>query len=56
LEKDWAFKKIPYAKKPKTQPVILSLEEVCSFIKSLINLNVAKNRDLGDALQSGCLI
>jgi len=38
LEKDWAFKKIPYAKKPKTQPVILSLEEVCSFIKTLINL------------------
>ena len=38
LEKDWAFKKIPYAKKPKTKPVILSLEEVCSFIKSLINL------------------
>jgi site-specific recombinase XerD len=38
LEKDWAFKKIPYAKKPKTKPVILSLEEVCSFIKTLINL------------------
>jgi integrase/recombinase XerD len=38
LEKDWAFKKIPYAQKPKKQPVILSLEEVCSFIKTLINL------------------
>jgi integrase/recombinase XerD len=38
LGKDWAFKKIPYARKPKTKPVILSLEEVCSFIKSLVNL------------------
>jgi integrase/recombinase XerD len=38
LEKGWAFKKIPYAKKPKTQPLILSLEEVCAFIKSMINL------------------
>jgi hypothetical protein len=38
LEKDWAFKKIPYAKRPQTKPVILSLEEVCSFIKGLINL------------------
>jgi integrase/recombinase XerD len=33
-----ALKKIPYAKKPKTKPVILSLEEVCSFIKTLVNL------------------
>lgn len=38
MEKDWAFKKIPYAKKPKTKPVILSLEEVCSFIKTFVNL------------------
>jgi integrase/recombinase XerD len=38
LEKDWAFKKIPYGQRPKTKPVILSLEEVCSFIKGLINL------------------
>jgi integrase/recombinase XerD len=38
LEKDWAFKKIPYAKKPKTKPVILSMEEVGSFILTLINL------------------
>lgn len=38
LEKDWALKKIPYGKKPKTQPVILSLEEICSFIKIFINL------------------
>jgi site-specific recombinase XerD len=38
LETDWAFKKIPYGKRPITEPVILNLDEVCSFIKTLINL------------------
>jgi integrase/recombinase XerD len=38
LKTDWAFGKIPYAKTPKKKPVILSLEEVCAFIKIFINL------------------
>jgi len=38
LGKNWAIKKIPYAKRPKQQPVILSMEEVCTFIKSFTNL------------------
>jgi integrase/recombinase XerD len=38
LKTDWAFEKIPYAKRPKKQPVILSLEEVCAFIKIFTNL------------------
>jgi integrase/recombinase XerD len=38
LKTDWAFEKIPYAKRPKKKPVILSLEEVCAFIKIFANL------------------
>ncbi|MBN2257511.1 MAG: tyrosine-type recombinase/integrase, partial [Anaerolineaceae bacterium] len=38
LEKDWAVQKIPYAKKPKTKPVILSMEEVCTFFEAFSNL------------------
>jgi integrase/recombinase XerD len=38
LKTDWAFEKIPYAKTPKKKPVILSLEEVCAFIKIFANL------------------
>jgi site-specific recombinase XerD len=38
LRADWAFEKIPYAKKPKKRPVILSLDEVCTFIQAIPNL------------------
>jgi site-specific recombinase XerD len=38
LGKDWAVEKIPYAKKPKRKPVILSLEEVCRFLEAFSNL------------------
>lgn len=38
LTRDWTLPKIPYAKKPKTKPVILSMEEVCTFLKALSNL------------------
>lgn len=38
LKTDWAFEKIPYAKRPRKKPVILSLEEVCAFIKIFTNL------------------
>jgi integrase/recombinase XerD len=38
LDKDWAFKKIPYAKRPRKKPVILSKEEVSAFIKAFVNL------------------
>jgi len=38
LTRDWAVQKIPYAKKPKTKPVILSLEEVCKFLEAFSNL------------------
>jgi len=38
LHIDWAFEKIPYAKKPRKRPVILSLDEVCSFIGAIPNL------------------
>jgi len=38
LARDWTLPKIPYAKKPKTKPVILSMEEVCTFLEALSNL------------------
>jgi site-specific recombinase XerD len=38
LHADWAFEKIPYAKKPRKRPVILSLDEVCAFIRAVPNL------------------
>lgn len=38
LAKDWAVQKIPYAKTPKTKPVILSMEEVCTFLEALCNI------------------
>jgi integrase/recombinase XerD len=38
LARDWTLPKIPYAKKPKTKPVILSMEEVCTFLKTFSNL------------------
>ena len=38
LHVDWAFEKIPYAKRPRKRPVILSLDEVCSFLGAIPNL------------------
>jgi integrase/recombinase XerD len=38
LAREWAVQKIPYAKKPKTKPVILSREEVCTFLEALSNI------------------
>jgi integrase/recombinase XerD len=38
LHVDWAFEKIPNAKKPRKRPVILSLDEVCRFIQCIPNL------------------
>ena len=38
LRADWAFERIPYAKKPRKRPVILSLDEVCAFIQAIPNL------------------
>jgi len=38
LRVEWAFECIPYAKKPKKRPVILSLDEVCTFIRAISNL------------------
>lgn len=38
LDKDWAFKKIPYARSPKKKPVILSKEEVGALIRAISNL------------------
>jgi integrase/recombinase XerD len=38
LHVDWAFEKIPYAKRPRKRPVILSLDEVCSFLTAIPNL------------------
>jgi len=40
LTKDWNIPQIPYAKKPKTKPVILSMEEVCAFLESFSNLKL----------------
>ena len=38
LHADWAFEKIPYAKKPRKRPVILSMDEVCAFLTAISNL------------------
>lgn len=38
LHVDWVFEKIPYAKKPRKRPIILSLDEVCGFIQAIPNL------------------
>ena len=38
LARDWVVQKIPYAKKPKTSPVVLSVEEVCTFLEAFPNL------------------
>jgi integrase/recombinase XerD len=38
LHVDWAFEKIPYAKKPRKRPVILSMDEVCAFLGAISNL------------------
>ena len=38
LHRDWAVEKIPYAKKTKRRPVILSLDEVCAFLEAFSNL------------------
>jgi len=38
LRKNWTVEKIPYAKKTKKRPVILSLDEVCTFIQAIPNL------------------
>lgn len=38
LHVDWVFEQIPYAKKPRKRPLILSLDEVCSFIQGIPNL------------------
>lgn len=38
LAKEWGVEKIPYAKKPKTKPVVLSLEEACTFLEAFSNI------------------
>jgi site-specific recombinase XerD len=38
LRTNWAVEKIPYAKKPRKRPVILSLDEVCTFLNAFHNL------------------
>ncbi|HYA43270.1 MAG TPA: site-specific integrase [Syntrophobacteraceae bacterium] len=38
LARDWVVQNIPYAKKPRTKPIILSLEEICKFLEALSNL------------------
>jgi integrase/recombinase XerD len=38
LDKDWAFKKIPYTRRTKKKPVILSKEEVGVLIRAISNL------------------
>jgi site-specific recombinase XerD len=38
LARDWVVQKIPYAKKPRTKPVVLSIEEVCTFLEAFSNL------------------
>jgi len=38
LQKDWAIKHIPYPKKPKRLPEVLSLEEVFRFFESILNI------------------
>lgn len=38
LGKDWAIAQIPFAKIPKRKPVILSMQEVCTFLQAIPNL------------------
>ncbi len=38
LGRDWAISQIPFGKKPKTKPVILSMKEVCTFLEGFPNL------------------
>jgi integrase/recombinase XerD len=38
LAKDWAVQAIPFAKKPRTKPVVLSTEEVCRLLEAFSNL------------------
>ena len=38
LQKDWAIKHIPYPKKPKRLPEVLSLDEVSRFLEFITNL------------------
>lgn len=38
LHVDWAFEKIPYAKKTRKRPVILSMDEVRAFLGAIANL------------------
>jgi site-specific recombinase XerD len=38
LGKDWAVQHIPYPKKPKRLPEVLSLDEVTRFLESITNL------------------
>jgi integrase/recombinase XerD len=38
LHVDWAFEKIPYAKRARKRPVILSPDEICCFIGAIPNL------------------
>ena len=38
LHADWVFEKIPYARKPRKRPVILSMEEVGTFLGAISNL------------------
>jgi integrase/recombinase XerD len=38
LHASWAVERIPYAKKNRRRPLILSLDEVCAFLKAMSNL------------------
>jgi integrase/recombinase XerD len=38
LGKDWVISKIPFAKQPKTKPVVLSIKEAQRFLESISNL------------------
>jgi site-specific recombinase XerD len=38
LQVDWVIEKIPYAKRTKKRPVILSIDEICRFIGAIPNL------------------
>jgi len=38
LAKTWLIQHIPYAKRPRTLPVVLSQDEVCRFFESIPNL------------------
>jgi integrase/recombinase XerD len=38
LRVDWVLEQIPYAKMPRKRPVILSVDEVCTFLQCISNL------------------